>query len=319
MSADVLVVGSINRDDAIGMTRLPGPGETITADTFTQSLGGKGANQAIAAARAGAAVRMVGAVGPDGDDLISALAADSIDVDDVARHGGPSGHAVVLVDADAENSIVVVPGANRHIPRDAVTTAAGSLQPGDVLVLQHEVPVEVSRIAAEAASRVGATVIWNAAPAPITRAELISAVDLLVVNEHELAAVAALLEVEPSAGLEATVRAVAAEMRVGVVCTLGADGAASLVAGVFTRAPSRRVQAVDTTAAGDTFVGYLAATADQPFPERLRTALDAAAMTVTRPGASASIPTIDEVGSTDTSQTGLTSTDAAHPDERTTT
>lgn len=315
----MLVVGSINRDDAVGVTRLPGPGETITADTFAQSLGGKGANQAIAAARAGAAVRMVGAVGPDGEDLMSALAGDSIDVDAVARHSGPSGRAVVLVDAAAENSIVVVPGANRHISCDVVTAAAGSLRPGNVLVLQHEVPVEVSRVAAEAASRVGATVIWNAAPAPTTRAELLSAVDILVVNEHELTAVAALLEVDPSVGLEATVRAVAAEMRADVVCTLGADGAASLVAGSFTRAPSRRVHAVDTTAAGDTFVGYLAATAGRPFPERLRTALDAASVTVTRPGASASIPTIDEVGSPDVTQTGPGSIDAAEPDERTTT
>lgn len=296
MTASILVVGSINADDAIRLARFPAPGETVGARSLEQALGGKGANQAVAAARAGASVRMVGAVGAaDGGPLVVALEADGIDADGVARlTGTPSGRAVVLIDDDAENSIIVVPGANAGLDEEGVRDACDGLTGGDVLLLQHEVPAPISRLAAERARAAGATVVWNAAPAPTTAEELVPELDLLLVNEHELAAVAALLGVTAD-GTEALIAGVAAATAADVVCTLGAAGAAYLVDGEAGTASARRVDAVDTTAAGDTFAGYLAALAGLPLADRLRRALDAASLAVTRHGAAPSIPHRAEV------------------------
>ena len=290
----IVVVGSVNIDDAIHMARLPGPGETVGARSLETGLGGKGANQAVAAARAGARVRMVGAVGSDGDVLVEALAAEGVDTDGVVRlPGRESGHAVILIDDGGENSIVVVPGANQSIPPSVVEDSCGRMLPGDVLLLQHEVPIETSRAAARAARAAGATVMWNAAPAPTSVDELVEEIDVLVVNEHELAAIAGLL------GLEVDqpdlIGVVADRLSADVICTLGAAGAIHRMDGVTGTAPAPRVEPVDTTAAGDTFIGYLAATTDLPFASRLATALTAGALAVTRPGASASIPTRAEV------------------------
>ena len=295
MSGVVLVVGSINADDAIRVARLPGPGETVSASSVTSALGGKGANQAVAAARAGATVRMVGAVGAsDGEPLVAALSAGGVGTAGIARvEGRGSGRAIVLIDDAGENSIVVDEAANGCIPLEAVERACAALGDGDVLLLQHEVPTAVSRRAAEVARAAGAAVLWNAAPAPTSPDQLLH-VDVLIVNEHELAAIADLLEV-PAGPLAARLPAVAAMTGAEIVCTLGGDGAAYLVGGEAGTAPARTVNVVDTTAAGDTFVGYLAALASLPFAERLRFALAAGSLTVTRHGAAASIPHLAEV------------------------
>ncbi len=239
---------------------------------------------------------MVGAVGAaDGAPLVGALETDGIDVSAIARlEGTPSGRAVVLIDDAAENSIIVVPGANAGLDEDGVRAACEALAAGDVLLLQHEVPAAVSRLAAEHARAAGATVVWNAAPAPTAAEELVPGLDLLLVNEHELAAVAALLGVTAD-GTDALIAGVAAATGADVVCTLGAAGAAYLVGGEAGTASARRVDAVDTTAAGDTFAGYLAALVELPLADRLRRALDAASLAVTRPGAAPSIPHRAEV------------------------
>lgn len=306
----IVVVGSVNADDAIRLARLPGPGETVGARSLDTALGGKGANQAVAAARAGARVRMVGAVGSDGDALIAALAAEGVDTDGVARLDGlSSGHAVVLIDDHGENSIVVVPGANHAIPLRVVEDACGRLLAGDVLLLQHEVPIEISRAAARAARRAGATVLWNAAPAPTSVDELIDEIDVLIVNEHELVAVAGLLAIDVDR--PDLVEVVAERIAADVICTLGAAGAVHRVDGITGTAPAPRVEVVDTTAAGDTSIGYLAATTGLPFDLRLATALTAGSLAVTRPGASSSIPTRAEVDAASSSRTPA-------PTERTT-
>lgn len=297
MTARVTVVGSINADTALRLGALPRPGETVLARDATRSLGGKGANQAVAAARAGADVRMVGAVGRhDGEHLADALAAEGVDTTLLTRPDRPSGQALVLLDDAGENSIVVVPGANAAIDDDAVRRACADLSTGDVLVLQHEVPVATSRLAAAAASGTGATVVWNAAPAPTRVADLIEHVDLLVVNEHELDAVARLLGLEPSGpDQDAAVVAVAERLGTDVVCTLGAAGALVYRSGVTARVLPPSVTAVDTTAAGDTFVGYLAASWHLPLADAVRRATVAGAIAVTRHGAAPSIPTLAEV------------------------
>jgi ribokinase len=296
MSPGILVVGSVNIDDAVRVPRFPGPGETLSASSLETALGGKGANQAVAAARAGAAVRMVGAVGArDGAPLLSALEADGVRTEAVRRlDGTPTGRAIVLIDDHAENSIVVVPGANHAIPADAVRDACRTLRPGDVLLLQNEIPAGLSRLAAGLARDAGATVIWNAAPAPTSAGELVAGADLLLVNEHELAILAALHGIGGT-GVPHLLTGVARATGADVICTLGADGAVYSVAGRTGRAPARRVAAVDTTAAGDTFAGYFAALAGLPLPERLRRAIDAASIAVTAPGASPSIPSRSDV------------------------
>lgn len=297
-TASITVIGSINVDDSLRLTRHPGPGETVSAHSLVTELGGKGANQAVAAARAGAAVRFVGAIGTDNAQwILDSLQAEGIDTEHLARHEDvASGRAIVLVDDGGENSIIVVPGANHRIPDEAVHKACSTLAAGDVILLQNEVPTATSRLAARAARAAGATVVWNAAPAPDSADELVTDVDLLVVNEHELATTASMLSL-PAAEVEAQIRAVADRLDADVVCTLGADGAAYTVDGTSGRQAARAVRAVDTTAAGDTFVGYLAAGLGRgaPLSEQLGTASLAGSLAVTRPGAAASIPYLREV------------------------
>ncbi|WP_220456248.1 ribokinase [Curtobacterium sp. ME26] len=289
------VVGSINVDDSISVQRHPAPGETTTATSAVRTLGGKGANQAVAAARAGADVRMVGAVAADEQLVRAALDADGVDTSAVAAlRGASTGRAIVLVDEGGENSIVVIPGANAAIPSDSIDRTVGAMRPGDVLVLQNEIPAADSARAARLGHARGATVIWNAAPAPDRRADIVDDVDLLVVNEHELAQVAALVDL-PADELDLTLSGVARALGTAVVCTLGAAGVAFRHGAQAGRVPAHRVHAADTTAAGDTFVGSLAATNGRPFDERLRLAVAASAITVTRPGAASSIPTRQDV------------------------
>jgi len=294
----VTVIGSLNVDDALRVTRHPRPGETVGALSAATALGGKGANQAVAAARAGADVRFVGAIGTDSASwLLEALHADGIDTAHLLRHEDvPTGRAIVMVDDHGENSIVVVPGANHRITDEVVRDACATLAPGDVVLLQNEVPTGTSRLAARLAREAGASVLWNAAPAPESLEELITEVDLLVVNEHELTAIASLLSL-PGGEVEALVRAVSDRLETGVVCTVGADGAFYRADGASGRVPSKAVEPVDTTAAGDTFVGYLAAGLGRrdPLGELLRTASLAGALAVTRHGAATSIPHLREI------------------------
>lgn len=296
--ASVTVIGSLNVDDSLRVARHPGPGETVGARSMVTALGGKGANQAVAAARAGASVRFVGAIGADSASwVLDTLHADTIDTTHLLRHEDvPTGRAIVLVDDGGENSIVVVPGANHQITDEVVRDACATLTPGDVVLLQNEVPTATSRLSARLAREAGASVLWNAAPAPESLEELITEVDLLVVNEHELTAIASLLSL-PGGEVEALVRAVSDRLETGVVCTVGADGAFYRADGASGRVPAKAVEPVDTTAAGDTFVGYLAAGLGRraPLAELLRTASLAGALAVTRHGAAASIPHLREI------------------------
>ncbi|MHB1010939.1 MAG: ribokinase [Propionibacteriaceae bacterium] len=293
MSPRVLVVRSINLDETVRVNRLPCPGETVAARVVRRGLGGKGANQAVAAARAGAEVTLVGAVGSDGGDALAELEREGIDIRYVASDPEEAtGRAIVLVDHDAENSIVLLTGANSAIPDGNVRAACRELAPGDVLVLQQEIPTETSRLAAELARAAGATVIWNAAPAPDDSSQLLRTVDQLILNEHELLRLAELLDAGGSGGapLDDTILDVAAMAGCDVICTLGAKGVLYASAGITGRIPAIPVQAVDTTAAGDTFVGYVAGSSGVPLIEQLELAVVASALTVTRPGAATSVP-----------------------------
>jgi ribokinase len=298
MTARVVVVGSTNLDLVVTAPALPRPGETVLGDAFTTVPGGKGANQAVAAARAGAACAFVGAVGQDSfaAPLRANLAGAGIDVRRLREVPGPSGVALIAVDATAENIIVVAPGANAKLSTldDDDRAAIGA---ADVMLCQLEIPLPFVTAAAEAARAAGTTVMLNAAPARPLPAELLAAVDVLVVNQGEAAALAAPADRgdDPQLLLDELLVLVPR-----VVLTLGASGALyGDRQGHRVAVDAVRVKAVDTTAAGDAFTGALAvALAERrPVEEALRWACAAGAACACRPGASTALPTRDEIDS----------------------
>ncbi|MDP9867183.1 MULTISPECIES: ribokinase [Streptosporangium] len=289
----ISVFGSVNMDLVAYVEAAPGLGETVTGRAFRTVPGGKGANQAIAAARAGAEVAFLGAVGDDafGPELRRTLAGAGVDVSGLRTVPGPSGIAQIVVDDQGGNSIIVVPGANGAVsaPSEAELEVIAR---SDVLLLQLELPIGAVTAAARAARAAGTTVILTPAPVQPLPDELLEAVDVLVANEHEAAAITG------RADHEEAVR----ELRTRVdwvIITLGSRGALSAGPGT---APALRVQApkvraVDTTAAGDTFVGALAAAlVERQLPDRaVRFAGAAAALSVQREGASTSMPARAEI------------------------
>ncbi|PZF95853.1 ribokinase [Micromonospora deserti] len=295
MSARVIVVGSANLDLVVSTPQLPRPGETVLGGDFRTVPGGKGANQAVAAARAGATCEFVGAVGSDefGRQLRDSLAGAGVDVRGLRSVPGPSGVALIAVDQAAENFIVVAPGANAALTDlDAADRAA--VGAADVLLLQLEVPLPTVVRAADLARAGGTTVVLNAAPAAPLPAELLDMVDVLVVNEHEAAVVAGVFSDDPAVLLDALLALVPR-----VVLTLGARGAAYADRrGVRRSVPAPVVDAVDTTAAGDAFTGALAvgwaerggAVDADAVTDALRWACAAGAACAQRPGASTALP-----------------------------
>lgn len=278
------VAGSLNLDLVARVPHIAAPGETVLGSTLARHQGGKGGNQAVAAARLGVPVRFFGAVGSDdfGDGLATALAAEGIDTTGVQRVPGPSGCALISVADDGENAISVLPGANGQAPRPPVTW------PKELraLLLQLEIPLATVRAWAESAHAAGVPVWLNAAPMAALPAALLPLVDLLVVNEGELAALGA--------------ADVAAAARLGprrVVVTLGARGAVAWREGRCIEQPAHAVAVVDSTGAGDSFVGALAASLWQgrPFDEALHRAGVAAALACTKLGAREGMPTADEL------------------------
>jgi ribokinase len=277
----IVVVGSINLDLLVSVERHPAPGETVVGGECRQLPGGKGANQAVAAARLGSAVAMVGRVGADaqGTWLKGALAGDRVDVTHVRtdRHAH-TGMAMIAVDPNGENTIVVSPGANAHVVARDVAKAGDLISAADVLLLQHEVPDEAVAAAIEAAN---GTVVLNPAPA---RA-LTGTVDVLVPNRGELEALTG-----GSGDPVMLARSIAGAG--AVVVTLGAEGAVVVEGERAERLPAPRVKAVDTTGAGDAFCGALAGALSDgaTLVEAARWAVRVAAVSVTRHGAQGGLP-----------------------------
>lgn len=302
--ADVLVIGSINQDFVLRVDRRPEPGETVTDAALSLHAGGKGANQAAAAAALGADTRMVGRVGDDafGHSLTSALAERGIDVSDVGKaSGAPTGSAFVTVTSDGENSIVVAPGANATLSREMVEAAFDPGKPPAILVLQMETPVDTVWHSVRLAERLGVRTLLNLAPATEIPADVMSVLDPLVLNESE----ASFLLGGEVRGVEPSLAAVQSLSGIGcrsVVITLGAEGAvymggADTAAGHAEHVPTPEVSVVDTTAAGDAFVGALATrlSGATALREAVAFAVMAGAATVTREGAQSSLPTPGEV------------------------
>lgn len=299
----VLVLGSINRDVVIRVGRHPQPGETVLGGTISELPGGKGANQAIASARAGAAVRMHAAVGDDsaGAELRRFLDAAGIDTTGIRTCPTlPTGTAFVMVADDGENAIVVVPGANGSI--DVADAEACALHGGDVVVAQFETPVRVTERMFTRARSVGARCVLNPAPAaPLTDA-LLRTTSVLVVNEHELALTTGAADERVATWSAEVVRTrfdrlAARGFDGALVVTFGEAGVIGVTADGVHRVAGHRVDVVDTTGAGDCFVGYLAAELARggTLDEAIGSGNAAAALCVGRVGAAPAVPTRAEV------------------------
>ena len=299
MPAKVVVIGSLNMDLVTRAPRLPRGGETLIGQSFSTIPGGKGANQAVAAARLGAQVSMVGCVGSDayGQQLREGLLAEGIDCQAVGVVEGSSGVALIVVDDNSQNAIGIVAGANGALSPDVLDNVDAVLQGADVIICQLEVPDVTVGHALKRARELGKIVILN--PAPASHAlppEWYAWVDYLIPNESE----AAVLSAVAVDSLEAAKAAATQLMAAGagkVIVTLGAQGlifADGTSCGHF---PAPQVRALDTTAAGDTFVGGFAAAlaTGRSEVEAIRFGQVAAALSVTRAGAQPSIPTLQEV------------------------
>jgi ribokinase len=295
----VVVVGSLNVDQVVTVDQHPSPGETLVATSFALLPGGKGANQAVAAARRGAPTVMVGSVGRDGAAQLatSLLAGSGVDVTHVRAVDAPTGLATVTVDQSGENTIVVVPGANTATDREALRASATVVASAAVVVLQGEIPADGIAAAAELAT---GRVLLNLAPVvPVDRTVVLSA-DPLVVNEHEAALV--LAQLDPGTGEPTDEPTLVDALRAlgvrSVVVTLGSRGA--LVADgsdEIVTVPSPRVTAVDSSGAGDAFVGALAAelAAGASLLDAARQAVRVGAFAVQGVGTQPSYPTLDDV------------------------
>jgi ribokinase len=298
-AAQIVVVGSLNMDLVARAPHLPLPGETVAGTGFATVPGGKGANQAVAAARLGARTAMIGCVGDDafGERLRAGLLSDGIDCRALRTVDAcSSGVAVIVVDTAGCNAIVVVPGANGRLTPADVDAAEPLIAAATMVVLQLETPLATVEHAARRARALGKTVVLNPAPAQALPASLLALVDYLVPNEIEAAALAGMpvASVQDALLAAQTLRAAGAAT---VLVTLGAQGVVTASAQAQVHAPAQRVEAVDTTGAGDTFIGGFCAALIQGRSVASAVAYGqaAAAICVTRLGAQPSIPFAREV------------------------
>ena len=294
MSKKILVVGSTNTDMVIKAAHLPQPGETILGGVFLMNAGGKGANQAVSAARLGAQVTFVCKTGNDifGQQSKQLFAGEGIDTTYVfsdAEH--PSGVALITVDAQAENCIVVASGANAYLLPSDLAAASDAIEQSDIVLMQLEIPIETIEYVANIAYTKGKTVILNPAPAQPLRKSLLQCVSILTPNETEASMISGVPVCDTASACEAAHSICAMGVQT-VIITLGAKGALIYTSDFQKEIPVEKVEAVDTTAAGDVFNGALAVALaeNRNITDAVRFACKAASISVTRIGAQASAP-----------------------------
>jgi ribokinase len=293
----ITVVGSIAIDMITYVPRLPGPGETLIGGRFERGFGGKGANQAVMARRLGASVRMIGCVGTDvfGDEAIENLVGQGVGTQFVSRSQSATGVAPIWVEADGTNRIAVIPGANADMDPEQVAKTVLA-QPAQVVIGQLEVPQPVTLAAFAAARADGAVTILNPAPAAEIVPELLALTDWLIPNESEFSALLRSRTATDPSVTDEQVLAVASSVRPRLLVTLGEAGALMVEGGKVLRSPAPISQAVDTTGAGDAFVGsfgYGLASGLSP-AEAMGLALRCASFSVSRLGTQSSFPTPEE-------------------------
>lgn len=294
--ADILVIGSMNADLVVRAPRFPAPGETISGGDLAIIPGGKGANQAIAAARQGASVAMVGSVGNDsfGQTLIQNLKNNRVDTSNVQIEVSTTGTAIIVVDSSGQNSIVLSPGANGKVTPEDVD--ALSFQDVDTLLLQLEIPLETVMHATSVAHQNGLRVILNPAPARQLPDSFLADVDILVPNESELQLLTG-QSVTDVDSAETAARELLGRGVQTIIVTLGSQGALIVSSDKSQLIPAYKIDVVDTTAAGDAFIGGLATALikNKSLEEAVRYGNASGALATTKFGAQPSLPTVEDV------------------------
>ena len=294
--AEIIVVGSLNADLVVKSPRFPQPGETISGEDLQIIPGGKGANQAVAAARQGVKTAMLGRVGSDSfaPFLVDNLNANQVDTSHVTVDSSATGTAIIVVDANGQNSIVLSPGANGNVSPADVDSA--SLSSSKLLLLQLEIPTPTVLHAAQQARANGLTVILNPAPAKSLPAELISTVDILIPNESELSLLTG-LPVNDFTSAEKAAKEILKQGVKTVIVTLGSKGALLVTDTQVKQVDTYKVNVVDTTAAGDAFIGGFASAmlSGKALEDSVRYGCACGALATTKFGAQPSLPTKAEV------------------------
>ncbi|TIL71920.1 MAG: ribokinase [Mesorhizobium sp.] len=292
----IIVVGSINLDLIANVDRLPAPGETVRGSGFATAPGGKGANQALAAARAGAKVRMVGAVGKDNfaTEALALLRDGKIDLSGVGETFASTGTALIMVADDGENVIAVVPGANDSVVTGDLSKAF--MKKGDVVLLQQEIPLQTVDAALDAARAAGAVTVLNTAPFRAEAAAFLGKADYVVANETEFDLYGEALSLS-GRDRPARMREFAGTTGRTIVVTLGGDGVLAATPADLLMVPALNITPVDTVGAGDTFCGYFAAglSSGLPLDQALARAAAAGSLACVKPGAQPAIPLAKDV------------------------
>lgn len=293
----IYVLGSINTDMVATVPYMPVNGETISATKFFTTAGGKGSNQAVAIAKLGGKVKMIGKVGDDaqGKDLIANLLACGADASNVTLSSCPTGVAMIVVE-NGDNRIILSAGANHDYCEEDVDEGLKDAREGDYLIMQLEIPMDTVCYAAELAHKKKMKVVLNPAPAVALPERLLENTDIICPNESETEILTG-IAVKDDASLAAAVSALYRAGVKNVVITMGGKGAYVTNGSVITHIPPRKVKVVDTTGAGDTFIGALILKLSEgmPIEQSAEFASVASSITITREGAAKSIPTLDEV------------------------
>lgn len=292
----ITVIGSINLDLIASVDRLPAPGETVPGSGFKTAPGGKGANQALAAARAGASVRMIGAVGKDAfaAEALACLKDGKVDLAGVHETHAATGTALILVGGDGENMIAIVPGANETVLAGDLVKA--DLKKGDIVLLQHEIPLATVEAALDATAEAGGIAILNTAPFRIEAAPFLEKATYVVANETEFDLYSEVLALS-GADRPARMKAFAEKTGRTIIVTLGGEGVLAATPEAFLSVPALKITPVDTVGAGDTFCGYLGAGLAERLPlgDALRRAAVAGSLACLKPGAQPAIPHLKDV------------------------
>lgn len=290
---NILVLGSSNTDLTVRVPSFPKSGESVIGNEFFVGAGGKGANQAVAAARLGGSVSLVCKVGRDrfGDDTIQAYKAEGLDTSLVLRSNYPTGVAVIGVDASGENRIMTAPGANQDFTAKDILALTDIVKKSDILLIQLEIPIIAVLTAAKLAAEAGVYVVLNSAPYSPVPEELFQYVDLFIPNEIELGAFSGIEVSDLDTAKEACLAMVAKGVK-KIIVTLGAKGSMIYDGKEFMQIPAEAVEAVDSTAAGDTYCGALCVALSEgaSLADAARFATHAASISVTRAGAQTSMP-----------------------------